>query len=91
MPSNQREQSELTVRQFIRNELEMGITFASLARNSQTDEKWQRTRQKARNAYDTANHFFEQHPAGEVAEQHGLLVRMTTLRHLLLELGETFE
>jgi len=77
--------------QFMRTELETGITFAHLAQNKSTVEAQQRNRQNARRAYDTANHFLNEHSVGESALEPNLLARLTTLRQLLLQLGETFE
>ena len=57
MSSGQREQMEFNIWQFIRNELETGITFANLALGKSTEEARQRTRQNARKAYDTAKNF----------------------------------
>jgi len=57
MSSDQREQFELSMMQFMRTELETDITFAHLAQNKSTVEAQHRNRQNARNAYDTANHF----------------------------------
>ena len=94
MLSDQREQFESGMRRFIRTEVETGITFASLALDRALDDRveearLQRNRQNARKAYDTANHFLNEHPVGESATEPILLARLTTLRHLLLELGET--
>jgi hypothetical protein len=91
MSSDQREQFEFNMRQFIRNEVETGVTFASLALGSSTEEARQRTGWNARKAYDTANHFLNEHPVGALIAEPNLLARLTTLRDLLLQLGETFE
>ena len=77
--------------QFVQNELEMGTTFASLALDSQTEEKRQRNRENARKAYDTARHFLENHAAAEAIAQPDLFVRLSELRRLLIQLGEKVE
>ena len=90
MLSDQRQQFELITWQFIRNELETGITFAHLALDKNTEEGRQRNRQNGRKAYETAKHLLKEHPLEEPSVQHYLLTRMTTLKGLLLQLGETF-
>jgi len=87
----QHERLEFNMREFIRAGLETGITFASLALDSRTDEKRQRTRENARKAYDTALHFWTDRAFGKLPAPHDLLARRATLRHLLLQLGETLE
>jgi hypothetical protein len=77
--------------QFLRAELETGMTFASLARDSWTEEKRDRNLLNARKAYDTAKHFLEEHAPEEVAARPDLLDRLTNLRSVLVELGENFE
>ena len=83
MLSDQHEQFESGMRQFIRSELETGITFASLALDRALDERveetrLQRNRQNARKPYDTANHFLNEHSIGESATEPILLARLTT-------------
>ena len=83
---------EANMIQFVRSELEIGLVFASLAVNSQTDEKWQRNRQNARKAYDTAQHFLDEHVAAEERRKHAdLLDGLSELRNLLIGLGAKFD
>ena len=78
--------------QFIRSELETGMTFASLALNSESDGKRQRNQQNARKAYDSAQHFLEEHIAREkTTKQTDLLEGLTQLKNLLTGLGEKFD
>ena len=77
--------------QFICNELVTGMTYVSLAHNSQTDEKRLRNQQNSRKAYDTAQRFFEQHVARKGTKRPDLRDGLTKLRNLLIELGEKFE
>jgi hypothetical protein len=91
MSSPAREQFENTMVQFIYSELETGITFASLALDSQTDEKRQRNRQNARKAFDTARHFLKQRAVEEIVAQPDLQERLNKLKQLLRELGEKVE
>ena len=91
MSSDLRMQFESNLRQFIWNELEMGITFAHLALDKSPGEAQRRSRQNARKAYDTANHFLNKHVVGESAMEPNLLARLIRLRHLLLQLVETIE
>jgi hypothetical protein len=91
MFSGQYEQFESNMREFIRTELETGITFASIALDSKTEEKRQRSCQNARKAYDTAMHFWKEHLPEESVTPPELLARLNTLRDLLLRLGETIE
>ena len=90
MSANDRAQFESNMLQFLQNELEMGTTFASLALDSRSDEKRYRNRQNARKAYDTAQHFLEEHAAGTAVAQPDLFLRLTQLRNLLVRLGEQF-
>ncbi len=76
---------------FILTEVETGMTFASLALNSATEEKRRRTRQNGRKAYDTAMHFWTKYPSPDATLQSSLHARLTELRGLLLQLGETFK
>jgi hypothetical protein len=86
-----RTQFESAMLQFLRAELETGMTFASLARDSRTEEKRDRNLVNARKAYDTAKHFLEEHAPEEVAARSDLLDRLTKLRSELVELGTKFE
>ena len=90
MSTGERAQFEASMLQFLQSELQTGMTFASLARDSQTDEKRRRNQQNARKAYDTAKHFLEEHSArGSVAQPH-LLEGLTELKNVLVRLGESF-
>ena len=91
MLSGPHEQFEFNLCEFIRTELELGITFASLALNSKTEERRLRCRENAHKAYDTARHFWKERPVGEPTAQRNLLARLITLTNLLLQLGETLE
>jgi hypothetical protein len=91
MSAVDRAQFESTMLQFLQGELETGMTFAALARDSQTDEKRHRNVLNARKAYDTAKHFLEQHAPEEVATRPDLLEGLSKLRHVLIRLGEKFE
>jgi hypothetical protein len=79
------------LQEFIRTELETGIIYAYLALGTHREEKRQRTRQNARKAYDTAMRFWKQHAFRNVPAPKDLRTRRVTLRHLLLQLGETLE
>jgi len=65
--------------------------FASLALDSRTKETRQRRRRNARKAYDTSVRFWNKYRFGEPTAQRNLLAQLTTLRHLFLQLRETFE
>ena len=91
MSTSERTRFELSMLQFLQSELETGMTFASLARDSQTDEKRHRNVLNARKAYDTAKHFLEERAPGEIAMRPDLRDRLTTLRSLLVRLGEKFD
>jgi len=86
-----RMQFECNMLQFLHSELETGMTFASVALDSQTEEKRLRNRQNARKAYDTAKHFLEEHAARSTVAQPDLLEGIIKLRSLLVQLGERFE
>lgn len=60
MLNRQYEQLESNLEEFIRTELDTGITFASISLDS-TEEKRQRGIQNARKAHDTAMHFWKEH------------------------------
>lgn len=81
---------ELNMLQFLQTEVGMGITFARLAFNENTEERQQRNRENARKAYDTAKYFLNKHPVEEPSVQDQLHTQMTTLRDLLRQLGERF-
>ena len=76
---------------FIRTELDVGMTFASLALQNKTGEKRERASRDARKAYDTAMHFWQKHPIKESGEGRQLLSRFTMLKEMSLRLGERFE
>jgi hypothetical protein len=42
---------------FIRTEIELGLTFASIAAHSSNEEKFKRNQRNTQRAYDTARHF----------------------------------
>ena len=44
---------------FIRTELDLGLTFASVAANASDEEKFRRNRENARRACQTARHFVD--------------------------------
>jgi hypothetical protein len=91
MSSDQREQFQSGMRQFIQIELETGMTFASIALESRTEEtRRQRNRQNARKAYDTANHFLNEHAVGQPVIEPNLLAQLAMLRGILIQLGERF-
>jgi hypothetical protein len=90
MSTSERTRFELSMLQFLQSELETGMTFASLALDGQTEEKRERNRQNARKAYDTAKHFLEERAPEEIATRPDLRDRLTTLRSLLVQLGEKF-
>jgi len=91
MLSGSHERFERSMGEFIRIELELGTTFAFLALDSKTEERRQKCRKNARKAYDTARHFWKEHPVREPTVQRSLLASLTTLTNLLLQLGETLE
>jgi hypothetical protein len=89
MSSDQREQFESGMRQFIQTELETGMTFASIALESSTEEtRPHRNRQNARKAYDTAKHFSGRARRRTDCHRIQYAGRLTKLKYLLLELGE---
>ena len=62
MLSGSHERFERSMGEFIRTDLELGITFASLALDSKTEEGRQKCRKNARKTYDSARHFWKEHP-----------------------------
>jgi hypothetical protein len=74
---------------FLKTEVNTGLTFANIAHDSVNAEKSARNRAHARLAYDTVLRFI-----GRVsltyAEAEHLAVKMDQLKHGLEELGELF-
>jgi hypothetical protein len=91
MTAEDRAQFESNILQFIKTEVEMGMTFASLALDGETEEKRQRNREHARKAYDTAQHFLEEHAHQKIVLPPAMLEGLTKLRKLLVQMGENFE
>ena len=91
MPVDQQERFESSMLQFIRTELEMGTTFAHLALNNKTGERFRRNRQNARKAFDTAMRFLKAYPLRDASAQDGLLTQVAILKDLLHQLGDKFE
>ena len=89
MTSDLREQFEQTMRDSILIEVETGIAFASISLDSTDGDKRLRNCRNARKAYDTALYIWAKHPFLKSAEQQRFHTRLSTLRHLLLRLGET--
>ncbi len=77
-------QSSLSV-EFLKTELETGITFAQLALSARREDKIERTKANARKAYDTALKFMDKLAPEKSAELNGLL---QNLRTRLRDLGE---
>jgi len=80
-----------SILQFIRIELETGMTYASVALTSHSNEKRQRNKQNARKAHDTAQRFLGELVAGERTGQPDLIAGLIQLKSLLTGLGEKFE
>jgi len=62
MLSGPQERFEFNMHELIPTELEISITFASLALDSRTEETRQRSRRNARKVYDTLSALLEQVP-----------------------------
>lgn len=71
--------------EFLKTELETGITFADLALSAKHADKLARTKANARKAYDTALRFIEKLKPEDAAE---LEVRLKHLVSKLRQLGE---
>jgi Spy/CpxP family protein refolding chaperone len=78
-------QNPLSV-EFLKTELETGITFAQLALSARREDKIERTKANARKAYDTAVKFMERLTPEKSAELDSLL---QNLRTRLQDLGES--
>ena len=72
--------------EFLKTELETGITFADLALSARHEDKLERTKANARKAHDTAVRFMEKLKPEDAAELD-LLVK--DLRSKLRDLGES--
>ena len=72
--------------EFLKTELETGITFADLALSAKHEDKLERTKANARKAYDTALRFMEKLKPEDAAE---LEVRLKHLVSKLRQLGES--
>ena len=81
------DQQEITA-DFLKNELQTGITFADLALTAKHDDRRERNKANARKAYDTALRFIDtSSPTPEITAE--LKHRLEHLRAQLKELGET--
>ena len=81
------DQQEITA-DFLKNELQTGITFADLALSAKHDDRRERNKANARKAYDTALRFMSTlSPTPETTTE--LNDRLEHLRHQLKQLGET--
>jgi hypothetical protein len=81
------DQQEITA-EFLKNELQTGITFADLALSAKHEDRRERNRANARKAYDTALHFMSTlSPTSEIPAE--LKDRLEHLRTRLKQLGET--
>jgi hypothetical protein len=73
---------------FVKIELQTGITFADIALSAKYPDKVQRNRANARKAYDTALEYIDRVPLdGEMANQ--LRELLEHLRDQLAQLGES--
>jgi len=89
--SDQRQRFDDAMRDFMRADVETGISFASIGLNSPPDDKRRRMQTHARRAYDTVMYFWQKHPRSRPREGHELVSRMQTLKRMLIDLGENFE
>jgi hypothetical protein len=81
------DQQEITA-DFLKNELQTGITFADLALTAKHDDRRERNKANARKAYDTALRFMDTHsPTPEITTE--LKDRLKHLRDQLKKLGES--
>ena len=72
--------------EFVKTELETGITFADLALSAKYADKLERNRANARKAHDTALKFWSKLTPEDAAELDATLKR---LRSKLRDLGES--
>lgn len=72
--------------EFLKTELQTGITFANLALSAKFADKVERTRANARKAYDTALKFMDELSPKDGAELDALFKH---LRNKLQDLGES--
>ena len=71
--------------EFVKTELQTGITFADLALSAKCAEKLERNKASARKARDTALRFWNKLTSEDAAELDAILKR---LRRKLRDLGE---
>ena len=72
--------------EFLKTELETGITFANLALSARHEDRLERTKANARKAYDTALKFKDKLKLEKAAELNSLV---KDLRNKLQDLGES--
>ena len=72
--------------EFLKTELETGITFAHLALSARHEDRLERTKANARKAYDTALKFKDKLKLEKAAELDSLV---KDLRNKLQDLGES--
>ncbi len=81
------DQQEISA-EFLKNELQTGITFADLALTAKHDDRRERNKANARKAYDTALRFMGTlYPTPRITED--LTDLLERLRGQLKKLGET--
>jgi glycerol dehydrogenase-like iron-containing ADH family enzyme len=75
--------------EFLMTDLDVGITFAEIALDSNDQDKIKRNTENARKAYETVLHFLPQTTPTQ-AERAKINEKAASLKSLLQRLGETF-
>ena len=90
MPTEEWDSARQIGADFLRTEVDLGITFADIAREAGSDpDKVRRNTKNARTAYDTVLRFAPR-CAFTVTEAEEMSVRMAHLKASLVALGESF-
>ncbi|HEX3319716.1 MAG TPA: hypothetical protein VHR84_03365 [Terriglobales bacterium] len=73
---------------FLRTELETGMTFAKVALSANNEDKIRRNQLNARKAYDSFQRYKSRPPVSD-ADAEELKAKAVELKKLLIKLGET--